>query len=125
MRLEVDTTPPVAKLFAPEPDATQRDSLVISWNATDRNVTQNPITIEWTERKGGTWEVIGKPEMPNTGRYTWQVPRNIPSRVFLRLTVRDTAGNVGIAETNEPVLVDLNEPVVEKLTISSRQSPPK
>ena len=59
--------------------------------------------------------MIGKPELPNDGHYNWTVGGAVPSRVFLRLTVRDTASNVAVAETNDPILVDLNEPDVKVL----------
>lgn len=109
LRLEVDTTPPVAQLYAPEADPRHREMLVLLWNAGDRNLSTNPITLQWSERPGGTWETIAA-DLPNSGRYTWQMPANLPYRVYLRLEVRDLAGNVSLAETPEPVLVDLSEP---------------
>ena len=48
----------------------------------------------------------------------WQVPADIPPRVYLRLVVRDLAGNEAIGQTAEPVLVDLNEPEVKPIQIS-------
>jgi hypothetical protein len=117
-RLEVDTTPPEAELYRPDPDPVQKDSLIIAWKANDRNLTQTPITIQWAERPAGPWESIGPAELPNTGRFSWQVPANIPPRVYLRLTVRDQAGNVAVAETPQPVLVDLAVPDVKLIGIS-------
>ena len=51
-------------------------------------------------------------ELPNSGRYQWLVTPNIPPRVYLRMLVSDAAGNLGMDQTSEPVLVDLNEPEV-------------
>jgi hypothetical protein len=123
MRVEVDTKPPVAELFAPELDPEHRDGLVFHWTATDTNLTRTPITLEWSDRKGGEWHYIGAPEMENTGQFAWKVPLDIPSKVFLRLTVRDTAGNVAVAETNETVVVDLNEPEVKFTGVGPRSRP--
>jgi hypothetical protein len=109
MRVECDLTPPVAQLYAPEPDPHQRNALIISWNATDKNLTSAPVSLQWAERKESEWHEIGS-NLPNTGRYTWMLPPNLPFRVFLRLMVRDSAGNVSVAETSEPILVDLSEP---------------
>ena len=53
--------------------------------------------------------------MPNTGYYAWHVPAKCRIRVFLRLTVRDLAGNVSVAETDEPILVDMSEPEVTSI----------
>jgi hypothetical protein len=117
MRIEVDTTPPVAKLFYPQPDQHRRDALVLTWNATDHNLTPNPITLQYAERPDGAWQTIAA-DLPNTGRYTWQLSPNLPYRVYLRLTARDTAGNSGVDETPEPVLIDLHEPEAQLLGIA-------
>jgi hypothetical protein len=111
MRIEVDTTPPTAQLFVPAPEPNHRDALVLSWEARDPNHTSlaaKPITLQWAERKG-EWKNIAL-NLPNTGRYVWHLPSNLPDRVYLRLIARDTAGNEGVAETAEPQLVDLSEP---------------
>jgi hypothetical protein len=125
VRLEVDTTLPEAELYSPQPDPSKRDALVLTWRAADRNLAPNPITLEWAERREGKWQVIGEPEMPNaggtggaTGRYVWQVPEKVPPKVYLRLTVRDTAGNVAVAQTSEPILVDLSVPEVTNIGLS-------
>ena len=109
MRVEVDLTPPVAQLYAPEPDPHQRNALTITWNATDKNLTSTPVSLQWAERKDSEWHEIAS-NLPNTGRFTWMLPPNLPFRVYMRLIVRDSSGNVSMAETSEPVLVDLSEP---------------
>jgi hypothetical protein len=112
VRVELDTTPPVAELYAPDPDQSHPTALTLRWAAEDRHLASNPITIEWALRREGPWQVIGNPQLPNTGRYTWDVPKDMPPSVFLKLTVRDAAGNKAEAVTNEAVLVDLTMPEV-------------
>jgi hypothetical protein len=112
MRIEVDTTAPVAELFVPAPETGRRDALRLTWSAHDPNhqsLAANPITLEWAENKAGPWRTIAA-HIPNTGKYVWQLPANMPDRVYLRLKARDAAGNEGVAETPEPQLVDLSEP---------------
>ncbi len=123
IRVEMDTTPPEAKLYCPQPDPTKRDTLLLTWEATDRNLAVNPITLEWAPKKEGPWAHIGAEMLPNSGKYSWEVPPNILPNVYLRLTVRDTAGNVSVAQTNEPVLIDFSEPEVKVLGLdkTSRQ----
>jgi hypothetical protein len=118
LRIEVDSTQPVAKLYAPEPDPKHPNTLLVTWQATDRNLTNNPISLQWAEKPTGPWENIGA-DLPNTGKYTWTLPNNLPYRVYLRLVARDNAGNTCMAETPEPVLVDLNEPEGRLLGISA------
>ncbi len=121
VRLECDTTKPEATLFMPKPDELNGSRLVLLWKATDRNLAQNPITLEYTTNPAtGPWEFIGGPELPNTGSYTWDVPQKIPPKVYLKLTVRDTAGNVAVAVTGEPVLIDLTVPEVGGVQVIGR-----
>jgi hypothetical protein len=119
IRVEVDTTAPSAELYKPAPDpARPTGGLVLSWKADDKNLAANPISLEWAARPDGPWSFIGEPQLPNTGRYNWLVPDSLPPKVFLRLTVRDTAGNTAVAQTHEPVLVDLSVPEVQGVKIS-------
>ncbi len=62
-------------------------------------------------------------ELTNSGRYNWQLPSNVPFRVNLRLLVRDTAGNVGIDQTPEAVLIDLQEPEAQLKGIITTTNP--
>jgi hypothetical protein len=109
VRVELDVTPPAAQLFRPEPDPKQNDTLMLSWNATDKNLTPTPITIQWAEDPGKEWQTIVA-DYPNEGRYPWKLPKDVPYMVYLRLTVKDTAGNVSTAETPNPICIDLTEP---------------
>jgi hypothetical protein len=117
MRIEVDTTPPAVKLFYPQPDPHRRNALVLGWSATDHSLAPNPITLQWAERPDGVWQTIAT-DLGNTGRYIWQPSANMPYRVYLRVLARDTAGNVAVDESPEPVLIDLLEPEGQLLGIS-------
>jgi len=112
IRIELDMTPPVARLAAPEQDLHNRNALVLGWSVSDLHLDPTPISLFWSEKSGGPWQQIAK-DLRNTGRYTWDLPPNPPYRVFLRLTARDTAGNTSEVVTPDPVLVDLNEPEVK------------
>jgi hypothetical protein len=112
LRVELDTTPPKAEMYAPVAEPSRHDALILSWWAEDRNLATNPVTIEWSAQREGPWEFIGEPQLPNTGKFSWQLPGKIPPKVFLRLTVRDTAGNTAIAQTAESILIDVKAPVL-------------
>ena len=53
---------------------------------------------------------------------SWTLPPNLPNRVYLRLTARDHAGNVGEVITRDPLMVDLHKPVVRVKGINSGKS---
>lgn len=119
IRVELDVTPPpIAKLVEPELDRTRPNALVMQWLAEDKNLGERPITLEWAERSNGPWNAIGV-DLPNTGRYSWKLPERLPARVFLRLRVRDLAGNESIAVTADPQPIDLTEPEGQLINVSA------
>jgi hypothetical protein len=120
MRIELDRTAPEAVLLAPGPDpANPQDRVLFMWQVTDRNLGPQPVTLQWAERKEGPWEYIGEPALPNTGKYSWQLPHTLPPLVYLRLTVRDAAGNVAVAETPNPLPLDLRVPEPDNIVIKT------
>jgi hypothetical protein len=127
IRVELDRIAPEAELYKPAADPGNREVLILSWRATDRNLAPNPITLEYAEHPNGPWHTIGEPQLPNTtptGHYAWRVSESVPSRVYLKLTARDAAGNIAEAKTREPILVDLAVPDVV-VTGASVSSPPR
>lgn len=119
-RVELDSTYPEATLFSPQPDPSRKDGLILTWKANDRNLISQPITLEWSEHRDGPWLNIAGMELPNTGRYLWQVPANAPPSVYLRLSVKDLAGNIAVAQTQDPLLVDLNVPEFQLIGVQGR-----
>jgi hypothetical protein len=109
MLVELDTLPPEGTLLPPVPDAQKRNTLILAWTAKDRNLGATPITLEWAEQPTGPWQSIAV-NLPNTERYSWTLPPALPSHVYLKMMVKDTAGNVGVAVTRDAQLVDLSEP---------------
>jgi len=119
MRIEVDTTSPQAQLqLPPVPDPERRDALLLTWQAKDKNLGTGPISLDWAEQRDGPWHPIAA-NVPNTERYSWQVPTGVPVEVFLRLKVRDNAGNEAVAVTDRPEIVDLTEPEGKISTVRS------
>lgn len=118
MRVEIDSVPPVAQLAPPIPDTTRPNTLLLRWQAKDKNLTPRPISLEWAERRDGPWQPIAL-DIENTGQHSWTLPPTIPVQVYLRLRAKDAAGNESVAVTNEPQLVDLSEPEGRLLGIST------
>ncbi|HLW66800.1 MAG TPA: hypothetical protein VKS79_15915 [Gemmataceae bacterium] len=109
MRVEVDVTPPQVELYQLAPDPNISNAVILRWNATDKNMAANPITLEWAENPEGNWQSIAS-AIPNTGTYSWKLPAKMPVRVYLRVLARDLAGNVGEARTTSPQLIDMTRP---------------
>jgi hypothetical protein len=115
IRVEADTVMPDAELYRPHFDPADPGVLLLTWRASDRNLSTDPVTLEWSESLQSGWTFIGPPAHPNTGRFSWKIPAEAPARVYLRLTVRDAAGNVSVVETPAPLSLDLKVP---KITIT-------
>ncbi|MBM3993090.1 MAG: hypothetical protein FJ303_02880 [Planctomycetes bacterium] len=118
MRIEIDTKAPVAQLFKPTIDPQNPTQLLLKWSAQDKNLGETPITLEYSDKREGPWHPI-ETNLKNVGRFTnqlvtgdfsWKIPVGTPVQVYLRLRVRDKAGNESIAVTAEPQFVDLIEP---------------
>jgi hypothetical protein len=118
IRVERDTKLPDAKLYSPELDPAHPGCLLMIWQASDKNLTEKPVSLEWAEQREGPWECIGEPQLANTGRVSWKVPDRAPAKVYLRLKVQDQAGNVAVAQTSEPILIDLIVPELEHVDVS-------
>lgn len=115
--VELDITAPKGELYGPQLDPNQPNTLLLAWKAEDRNLGDKPITLEWAEQQDGPWNPIGGP-LPNTGQYPWRLPERLPPRVFLRLTMRDLAGNESRAQTPKPELIDLSVPQTRIINVA-------
>jgi hypothetical protein len=109
MIVEVDTQAPIGKLFDVVPDPQQQNTVLLRWSANDKNLAATPITLEWAEQVTGPWNTIAA-NVRHTEHYAWRLPPSLPSYVYLRMTIRDNAGNQAIAVTDKPQLVDMSEP---------------
>jgi hypothetical protein len=125
LRVEVDITPPLAKLYYPQADPRRRDALLLTWSAKDNNpLPPNAVTLQWAGRPDGPWQTIAA-DLANTGQYSWQLAKDLSYyRVYLRLSVRDAAGNVTVDESPEAVLIDLHEPEGHLLGITGSSRKP-
>jgi hypothetical protein len=117
--VEVDTAQPRVELYAPHPDPARPSTVILTWKADDRNLGRQPIELEWSAAPEGPWHLIAA-DLPNTGRHAWPLPDELPSRVYLRLRVRDSAGNTAVAQTHEPVLIDVEVPRIQRVKVKGR-----
>jgi hypothetical protein len=118
IRVEIDTKAPIAQLYKPMPDPQRPDHVLLKWFADDKNLHERPITLEYAEKRDGPWLPI-QTDLENRGSHTnkqisgdfsWKVPANFPVQVYLRLRVRDKAGNESVAVSSAPEYLDLTEP---------------
>ena len=101
--VHVDRTLPVASLLSVEQVAgDQIGSLLVRWEATDEHLTPRPVSLFWSAKPGGPWAVLVA-GLENTGQHTLPIDQRMPDQFYLRLAVRDAAGNVRSIDSIEPI----------------------
>lgn len=124
MWIEVDLTKPVVHLATAEAGrGSDAGNLTITWNASDKNLIPNPITLLYAEKPEGPWSPIAK-DLENTGRYVWRVPPTAPYRFLVRIEALDRGGNIGRADSPKPVVIDLSQPKGRLLGVDASPKPP-
>src|SRR5262245_9304532 len=108
--VSVDLTRPMAKLTgAVYGQGAAAGKLDIRWQADDPHLGSRPVTLSICDRPDGRFTPIAT-GLPNTGEYFWEYDPRSPRQIFLRLEVRDDAGNVAIDQLTEPIRVEGLEP---------------
>lgn len=108
----VDLTKPTARITTAEQGTdAEAGQLIIAWQAEDRMLASRPVSLAFATHPNGPWQPIAS-GLENTGRYAWPLDNRTPAKFYLRLEVRDEAGNVGVYDTPEPVVVDQSRPKV-------------
>jgi hypothetical protein len=109
--VNVDRQSPIAQILSV--NATRGDTegeLTVRWQADDDNLEPRPIALYYSSRPAGPWTTIAT-ELENSGEFRWPLERHVPRKIYLKLEAGDTAGNVAIFQTSEPLVVE-QEPAV-------------
>ena len=113
MVIVLDTKPPVVKDVKLEPPANGEKQAVIRWTATDANLGEKCVTLEYEQKAGGAWAKIADgvwakiaDGLPNSGSYTWQLDDKLPVSTRVRVTVTDLAGNSTAVMSDAPTNLD-------------------
>ncbi len=125
--IEVDTDKPFIKVVGHKvtPGGTAGPRVEIEWDAKDKNLWEEPITLEYsTDRAGGKWEPITSGKLRNTGRYVWEVENKDLWRVFIRATAQDKALNKSEYVYEKEVLIDLEKPGATIERVQGSGGPP-
>jgi hypothetical protein len=119
--VEVDTTRPMVRIKQVKFEVIEQAREVsITWGVQDRNLPARPIRLLYADRAQGPWRIIAETE--NTGGYRWHLPAQMPREFFVRLDAIDSAGNVGSACTNAPVVLDLAQPAIEIVSVEPNRT---
>jgi hypothetical protein len=118
----VDKTPPVAQLLPPQIGrGKSHNKVLLRWMAEDPHVGPTPILLEYAAEKSGPWQKIGDWQA-NTGRYIWSIESGMPGKVFVRLTVKDRAGNVTQVTAPDQLVIDFTRPTAHIIDVEAKSA---
>lgn len=104
MWVGVDTTRPEARLTMAETSSSPDSALTVRWEATDLRLARRPVSLSYATSPSGPWTTLAG-NLDNEGAYRAPSNQPLPERLFLRLEVRDEAGNVQTSHTTEPLVL--------------------
>jgi hypothetical protein len=105
-----DLTRPTARIVsAAYGQGEMAGKLDIRWEAHDPNLPSRPITLAIGDRPEGPFTPIAA-GLPNSGQYLWEYDPRSPRLIYLRLEVRDEAGNLAIDQLTEPIRIEGLQP---------------
>jgi hypothetical protein len=119
----VDTDAPKVLLKVQPGQGYDVKNVRIEWSAEDPNLADRPVTLEYAEVKAdgtqpgdGDWKPIPQDSLggrlDRSGVQVWSVSRNGPYKFLVRAKAEDKAGNVGVEQWRDPIVVDLEHPTV-------------
>lgn len=112
VQIGVDLTKPVCRILSTELGTGDRaGQMLIRWEAFDQALSPLPVSLYLADSPTGPWTTIAA-GLANTQQYVWPIDRRPIDRVYLRLEVRDEAGNVGVFDTPEAIQVGSARPTV-------------
>lgn len=89
----------------------------ITWTATDANLGDTPITLDYSLNGGVNWDTI-EANVANTGLYSWVVPNLGSSNCLIRVTAVDLAGNSGSDDSNSEFTIT-SDTIAPAVTVNS------
>lgn len=94
------------------------NQVMLSWVLLDGDLAEKPVMLSRAYSPTGPWEPISG-WIENTGRYLWNVDQTIERPIYIRIEARDLAGNIGKADSDQPLHIDLTRPTARILDIET------
>lgn len=76
----------------------------IQWACAERDLADDPVTIEFSPDGGRTWESLAD-RAPNNGRFSWIPPRVRSDACLLRVSVLGRSGRRGFDSSRRPFVI--------------------
>lgn len=109
--LGIDVTKPTAKLTEVRQGTGELSGeLILRWEARDERLAARPVSFAFAEQADGPWTTIAAGIAAEADHYAWRFDARTPDRLYVKLEVRDTAGNTTAYVTPEPVKIERVRP---------------
>jgi hypothetical protein len=116
----VDKTPPSAQLLAPQIGrGKSHNKVLLRWVAEDAHFGPTPALLEYAVEKNGPWTKIGDWQA-NSGHYIWPIESGMPGKVYVRLTVKDRAGNTAQITAPDVLVIDFTRPTAHIIDVEAK-----
>ena len=116
----VDKTPPTAQLLAPQIGrGKSHNKVLLRWVAEDAHFGPTPALLEYAVEKNGPWTKIGDWQA-NSGHYIWPIESGMPGKVYVRLTVKDRAGNTAQITAPDVLVIDFTRPTAHIIDVEAK-----
>ncbi|HEX3658793.1 MAG TPA: hypothetical protein VHV55_23575 [Pirellulales bacterium] len=101
----VDMTKPAAKLVTAKlVSGDAGDQIQVRWEAGDALLAKTPVSLDYAVNPTGPWTPLAV-DIENRGSYACRINQRLPHTLYVRLHVRDEAGNEQLAQLSAPVNV--------------------
>ena len=106
----VDQTRPSARLTGVEAKTGRAgDEIHLRWETSDKYPLAKPAVLACSAAAEGPWTTVAS-DLPGNGSVIWKPDRTVPDNVFVRLEVRDQAGNTTSIVSEHPVALPSRQP---------------
>ncbi|MEI8383558.1 MAG: hypothetical protein WCJ09_25805 [Planctomycetota bacterium] len=117
----VDQTPPTVELLSAQQGLGASSNRVqVRWRIADEHLASKPVAVYSSPTRTGPWEPVSGWQ-DDQGGFEWTVAANSPPQFYVRVMVRDVAGNTAKAESPQPILVDLSRPTARIVDVEAPQ----
>lgn len=106
IRVGVDLTAPLVRLTTAEPDEKNLPCrLKINWDVQEEHLGPQAVTLAYSAGPQGPWLPLAQ-GIPSSGSHVCEFSPHGPDLAYLKIDVRDEAGNVGTYATTMPIPIE-------------------
>jgi hypothetical protein len=106
INVTVDTSVPRVRFTTAEPPTDGRPcAMTIKWNAADDHLGKQAVTLSYAAAPQGPWKPLAV-GIESSGAHVCEFDPAGPDNAYLKIEVRDDAGNVGSHTTTMPIPVE-------------------